>query len=95
MKSEYIKETIILDKDDKQKEDELIMSIIKTREELKIANINFEYAEGKLIDYYSYKIKANLSKLDYLVKKAKSKGIVVDMVNDIRLRQYNEKNEAV
>ena len=95
MKEEYIREVKILDKTDTQKEEELIMSIIKTKEELKLANTNFEYAEGNLIDYYTYKIKANQSKLDYLVRKAKAKGLVVDMINDIRLRMYREKNEAV
>lgn len=95
MKEEYIREVKILDKTDTQKEEELIMSIIKTKEELKLANANFEYAEGNLIDYYTYKIKANQSKLDYLVRKAKAKGLVVDMINDIRLRMYREKNEAV
>ena len=45
----------------------------------------------ELIDYYSYQIKANKSKLDYLMKKAKEQGIALDMTNEIYLR----KNEVV
>ena len=65
-----------------EKEIELIMTIIKTREELKSANKNFEYAKEELIDYYSYEIKANQAKLDYLIKMAKLKGIEDDMINN-------------
>ena len=35
------------------------------------ARNNYEFAEGELIDYYLYQIKANQAKLDYLIKKAK------------------------
>ena len=73
----YIKEQKIV-----EKEMELIRSIIKTREELKSNNKNFEYAKEELIDYYAYQIKANQAKLDYLIKLAKLKGIEVDMINN-------------
>ena len=65
-----------------EKEIELIRTIIKTREELKSNNMNFEYAKGDLVDYYTYQIKANQAKLDYLIKLAKARGIKVDMIND-------------
>ena len=45
------------------KEIELIKNIIKTREELKNNNKNFEFAELDLVDYYIYQIKANQAKL--------------------------------
>ena len=48
------------------KEIELIKNIIKTREELKNNNKNFEFAELDLVDYYIYQIKANQAKLNYL-----------------------------
>lgn len=72
------------------KEIELIKNIIKTREELKNNNRNFEYANIDLVDYYIYLIKANQAKLDYLLKIAKSKGITVDIINQIKYESYEE-----
>ena len=79
---EYIREEKIREKTEMEKESELIRSIIKTREKLKQDNRNFEYAKEDLVDYYTYQIKANQAKLDYLIKLAKVNGIQVDMVND-------------
>ena len=69
----YVKEQKIIEKTEIEKEMELIRTIIKTREELKAANRNFEYAQDDLVDYYTYQIKANQAKLDYLIKIAKKK----------------------
>ena len=80
----------MIEKTEIEKEAELIKSIIKTREDLKIANRNFEYAQDELVDYYTYQIKANQAKLDYLIKLAKLKGIEVDMVNDIKFTLLRE-----
>ena len=63
---------------------------VYSREELKIANRNFEYAKDDLVDYYTYQIKANQAKLDYLIKIAKTKGIEVDMINDIKFRHWQD-----
>lgn len=95
MEEQYLKDYNILEKSDKDVEIELIKSIIRVREDLKNANKNFEFAEEELIDYYTYEIKANQSKLDYLLKKAKTKGISLDMINEIKFRLYKENNEAV
>ena len=96
MKEEiFTKESKIMEKNEIDKEIELITSILKTKEELKNANINFEYAENELIDYYTYQIKANQAKLDYLLRIAKAKGIVVDRVNEIKYRSWIENDEAV
>ena len=94
MQEVYIKENRIIEKTELEKERELIMSIIKTREELKIANKNFEYAQDGLVDYYTYQIKANQAKLDYLIKLAKQKRIQVDMVNDLKFKLWNEREEV-
>lgn len=85
-----MKEAIIIDKSQLDKENELIRSIIKTREELKNYNKNFEYAENELVDYYIYQIKANQSKLDYLIKLAKNAGITVDLINQIEYQFFEE-----
>lgn len=55
----------------KEQNSELITCIIKTREDLIMANHNFEFADGDLIDYYLYQIKATQAKYNYLLKKAK------------------------
>lgn len=85
---DYIEETKIIDKTDKEKEIELIMSIMKAKSELEIAMKNFEYAEDDLIDYYTYHIKATRAKFDYLVKKAKNQGLALDLIKQIELK-YN------
>ena len=69
----------------KENEIELLKSILATKRELFIANKNFESAEDELVDYYSYKIKANKAKLDYLIKQVKIKGITVDMINNLQI----------
>ena len=87
MQEDYLMEKMIKGKTDKEKEIELMRTIIETKEMLKVARSNFEYAEEDLIDYYTYQIKANQSKLDYLIKIAKRKGIVLSRVNEIKTRK--------
>ena len=82
MQEEYVRETKLKKKTEIEKEIELIRTIIKTREELKCNNMNFEFAKDDMVDYYTYQIKANQAKLDYLIKLAKARGIKVDMIND-------------
>ena len=82
MDNEYIRENKIVDKTDAEKDLELIISIIKTKRELNLEHRNFEYAQDDLIDYYSYQIKANQTKLDYLRKK----GIALDMINELYIK---------
>lgn len=95
MQNEYYrKEEELSEKTEIEKERELIKLIIKTREELKVANCNFEYASDELVDYYIYQIKANQAKLDYLIHIAKTKGIEVDMINDKKFTLWDEE-EAV
>lgn len=86
----YVKEQKIVEKTEMEKEIELIKCIIKTREELKMDNRNFEYAEDDLVDYYTYQIKANHAKLNHLIKLAKAKGIEVDMIKDIKFSSWDE-----
>ena len=76
MEEEYLLNKMIKGKTNIEKEMELLQNIMETRENLKNARNNFEYAEDDMIDYYIYQIKANQSKLDYLIKVAKKKGII-------------------
>ena len=94
MQEEFLKENKIIEKTEIEKEEELIISILKTKRELNVARQNFEYTQGDLIDYYSYQIKANQSKLDYLIKLAKKKGIIVDIISDAKFR-IEQENKAV
>lgn len=87
---EFKKEQLIKEKSKIEKEMELIKNIIKTREELKSDNKNFEFAEQELVDYYIYHIKANQAKLDYLIKLAKANGITIDIINQIKYEKYDE-----
>lgn len=91
MNDGFVKDSKIQDKTEEEIQIDLIKSIIEAKKKLELANKNFEYAEGDLIDYYTYEIKANRAKLDYLVKKAKSKSIEVDMINELKIRLYEDK----
>lgn len=86
MGEEYVKETKIRDLSIEEKQNQLMMSIIKTKKELDIASKNFEFADGDLIDYYTYQMKAARAKLDYLIKRAKKEGMILSMLEQIELR---------
>lgn len=86
MQEDYLIEKMIKGKTDKEKEIELMQTVIETKEMLKLAISNFEFAEDDLIDYYTYQIKANQAKLDYLIKIAKRKGIVLNKINELKTR---------
>ena len=64
----------------------LVECIIKTKRELEVYTKNFEQAEGELIDYYAYQIKASKARLDYLIKEVKQKGFSLDMVSELNFR---------
>ena len=86
MYDEYQKDYKIIEKNNQDKELDLIASIINAKQELDIATRNFEYASDDLIDYYTYQIKASRAKFDYLVKKAKKKGLSLDMIEQIDIK---------
>lgn len=95
MQEEYLLEKMIRGKTEEEKEIELMHTIIETKEKLKVARSNFEYAEDEMIDYYTYQIKAHQSKLDYLIKIAKRKGIVLSRINELKTRLYRNNDIAV
>ena len=47
-----------------------------------------------MIDYYLYEIKANQSKLNYLIKKSKKNGIELDRIEKLQLINLDE-NQVV
>lgn len=86
MQEEYVREEKIKEKSQEEKEMDLMMSIITTKKELAEARKNYEYAEGDLIDYYAYQMKALLAKLDYLIKSVKQMGLELDIVSETYMR---------
>jgi len=81
MQESYIKEVPIVDLKKEESDAEIINNIIETQKKLEIAHQNFEYAQGDLVDYYSYQIKSEQAKIDYLLKQAKNKRIINDKMS--------------
>ena len=52
MQEEYLMNKMLKGKTEQEKEIELLRNIVETREKLKNARSNFEYAEDDMIDYY-------------------------------------------
>lgn len=87
MEAKFVKESaIIKDKSEDEKRIDLVLSVIKTKKDLENAIKNYEFAEGNLIDYYLYEIKANQSKLDYLIRKAKKQGVELDLASSFLIK---------
>ena len=71
MREEFIKEEKIFEKTDDERREELLNSIKTVKNNLMSSYNNMEYAEGELIDYYVYKIKAEEAQYAYLMKRIK------------------------
>ena len=95
MQEEFVKEYNIKDKTKEELNTILVKSIIKTNNDLQNARNNYEFAEGELIDYYLYQMKANQSKLNYLIKESKSKGISIDRINQLKIKNIENYNNVV
>ena len=94
MQEEFVKEKKIKDKSKEEMNKILIQSIINTNAAIEVAHKNYEFAEGEMIDYYLYSIKANQSKLNYLIKKSKKNGIELDRIEKLQMLNLNE-NQVV
>lgn len=90
MPEEYVKEKKIIEKSKEEMNKILIQSIINTNKKIEVAQKNYEFAEGELIDYYLYEIKANQSKLNYLIKKSKKNGIELNRIEKLQLINLDE-----
>ena len=77
MYSEFVKEVEISDLDESEKNSDLLKNIKIVKETLNNMYNNMQFADGDLIDYYSYQIKAEEAKYDYLIKQAKTKKIKI------------------
>ena len=92
MQEEFVKEYNIKDKSKEELNTILVKNILTTNSHLQNARNNYEYAEGELIDYYLYQMKANQSKLNYLIKESKANGITIDRINQIRIKNIEDLN---
>ena len=55
---------------------DLINNLKNAQDEFETAVSNYEFAEEpELVDYYTYKIKATQTRYQYLLKKAKERGL--------------------
>ena len=92
MHEEFVKEFKSPELSEEDYDKEIIKGILESKEALLNAHRNFDFAEGELIDYYTYKIKSEQAKIDYLLKKAKNKKLVLTST-DVRTI-YKELNYA-
>ena len=69
--------------------EEITELIYNASRDLETYQRNYEFASEDLIDYYSYKIKAQKAKIDYLVKLAKSKDVVKEDIRTYILKYKN------
>lgn len=77
MYSEFTKESKIIEKSEEEKNQELVDEIKNIKRKLECFYNNLRYADSDLIDYYTYQIKAEESKYNYLIKQAKKKKITL------------------
>ena len=82
----YEREVEIIDKSDEEKSQELIDTILQTKKVINDANKNYEMAEGKLIDYFLYTMKAEQARLDYLITRAKKMGMTVEPGEQLNIK---------
>lgn len=77
MYSEYVKESVILEKNDDEQDVELLECLKDVKNTLENMHNNLQFAENDLVDYYTYQIKAEEAKYSYLLKQAKKRNLKV------------------
>ena len=71
MQEKFVRETKILELQEEEKKLELLKGVDETRNNLRNMYHNMQFAESDLIDYYTYQIKAEEAKYNYLLKQIK------------------------
>ena len=77
MYEKYVKEFLIIDKNDFEKETELLETIKTVERNLDNMYNNMQFIDSDLIDYYVYQIKAEEVKHNYLKKKEKKRKLKI------------------
>lgn len=75
MYSEFVKEFQIVEKNDEEKDNELLKNIQTVKNTLTNMYNNLQFADSDLIDYFTYQIKAEEAKYSYLIKQAKKRNL--------------------
>lgn len=75
MYSEFVKEFKIPEKNEEEKDEELLQSIREVKNSLANMHNNIQFADSDLIDYFTYQIKAEEAKYNYLIKQAKKRNL--------------------
>ena len=75
MYSEFVKDFQIAEMTEFEKDKELLNNIQIVKKTLGNMYNNLQFADSDLIDYYTYQIKAEESKYNYLIKQAKKKNL--------------------
>ncbi len=75
MYNEFVRESKIVDKNEEEKDEELLNSIKNVNHTLMNMHNNLQFASSDLIDYYTYQIKAEEAKYNYLIKQAKKRNL--------------------
>ncbi|MNT23722.1 hypothetical protein D3C72_1591530 [compost metagenome] len=94
MEEKFVQESEIIELNDIEREREIIRNIRKAKEDLIKANVNFEFAEYDLVDYYIYQIKAIQAKLDYLIRLAKNRNIQINKLGEIEVKYEIQENKV-
>lgn len=72
LEKDFIKEMKVIDRKDVNRYNELMKNIDKVKENLERDYNNMQFVEDEnLVDYYTYRIKSEEAKYDYLIKQAK------------------------
>lgn len=72
MEEDFIKEMKVMDRKDVNTYQELMNNIEKVKKNLERDYNNLQFIEDKnLVDYYTYRIKAEEAQYDYLLQEAK------------------------
>ena len=73
MYDEFVKEFQIIELTENEKDLELLNNINNVKKSLGNIYANLQFADSDLIDYYTYQIKAEEAKYNYLIKQAKKR----------------------
>lgn len=76
MHEEFIKEFQIIDKSELENDSDLLNNINLVKNNLSNIYNNIQFADSDLIDYYTYQIKAEEAKYNYLIKQAKKRKLI-------------------
>lgn len=71
LQERFVRETKISELQENEKMLELLKGINESKNTLRNMYHNMQFAESDLIDYYTYQIKAEEAKYNYLIKQVK------------------------